>query len=490
MAETLHSFNNQMLINGVFCDGASGEKIDVFNPANGDVVGTVPRANDEDVQSAVDAAAAAYDGWAQTPPRERGRALYKIAEDFEAEFEGIVRVLTTETGNAIRTQSRPEVRSAIDLFRYYAGLGGEIKGQTVPINSDMLSWTWKEPLGVVVAIIPWNSPIALAVAKIAPALLTGNVMVLKPAEDAPLAVLQLAEICNRHLPTGVLNVLTGYGSEAGAALANHPNVDKIAFTGSTDVGKLILRESASRIVPVSLELGGKSPSIVFPDADTDWAADGVVTATRVTRQSQACVAGARVFVHESIFSSFTQKLASRLSAFKVGDPLDEETDIGSVINAKQFRRICGFIQETQAIPGVQVLTGGLPQNHEDTMSGFFMQPTLFTDLPPDSRVVQEEVFGPVICAIPWKTEEEVVRMANDTKYGLSGFLWAGNPLSALRLSREVEAGWIQINQAFAQFPGQSFGGFKQSGIGREFSLEGMIESYTRTKNVTMSMQNK
>ena len=488
MSEPPHSLNERMLINGVFCDGASGERIDVVNPATGDVVGTVPRAIGEDVQFAVDAAASARVSWAQTPPRERGHALYKISEDIEAALEEIARLLASETGNAIRTQSRPEVRSAIDLFRYYAGLGGEIKGQTLPINRDMLSWTWKEPLGIVAAVIPWNAPIALAVAKIAPAMLTGNVVVLKPAEDAPLAVLRLAEICNRFLPKGVLNVITGYGSEAGAALASHRNIDKITFTGSTEVGKLILRDSSSRIVPVSLELGGKSPSIVFPDADTDWAADGVVTATRVTRQSQACVAGSRVFVHESIFKSFTKKLASRLSAFKVGDPLDEETDIGSVINVKQFRRINGFIRETQAIPGVQVLAGGLPENHDDITSGFFMQPTLFTDIPLDARVAREEVFGPVICAIPWKTEEEVVRMANDTEYGLAGFLWAGNPLNALRLSREIEAGWLQINQAFAQFPGQPFGGFKQSGIGREFSLEGMIESYTRTKNVTMSMQ--
>jgi betaine-aldehyde dehydrogenase len=477
-----------MLIDGEFCGSVTGETFPVTNPARGTVLFEVPRSNAADVDRAVYAAQSAFEAWSRMPPRERGRLLTRIADDIERDTEPLSRLLAAETGNAIRTQSRPEVKGTAELFRYYGGLGTEIKGDTLPINRDMLNFTWREPMGVVAAITPWNAPLSLAAAKVAPALLCGNTVVLKTAEDAPLAVLMLAQLCARHLPRGVLNVLTGFGAEAGSALSNHPKVAKISFTGSTQIGRQIMRGASDRVVPVSLELGGKSPSIVFPDADTAWAADGVVAATRVTRQSQACVAGARIYIHESIFDSFVGKIVERLGSLRIGDPLDEATDIGSLINRKQFDRVCGYIRETMDLPGSRLLVGGMPESGGDLSNGFFAKPTVFADIDPDARVLREEVFGPVICVSRWTTEAEILAKANDTTFGLAAFLWSANVGAALRLARDVRAGFVQINQALGQFPGQSYGGMKESGIGREYSLDGMLESYTVVKNVAVGMR--
>ena len=333
----------RMLIDGTWVDSLSGASLSVENPAKRTPVAEVPRGDAADVDSAVAAAARAFPARSKVAPRDRGRLLLRVADTLETRSEEMARTIALETGNALRTQARPEARLAADIFRYFGGLAGELKGETIPLGEQVLSYTRREPIGVVGAIIPWNAPVLLAALKIAPALCAGNTIVLKAAEDAPLGVLLMAEICQEFLPRGVLNVLTGLGEECGAALAEHPSVRKLSFTGSTEVGKLIMRAAAERIGPVSLELGGKSPSIVYPDADEDWVADGVIAAMRFTRQSQSCTAGSRLFLHADIFESFLDKLRSRTAALKIGNPLDEATDIGCIINEKQFRKICAYI---------------------------------------------------------------------------------------------------------------------------------------------------
>lgn len=477
--------HEKMLIGAEWVEAASGETFAVENPCVREAIARVPRASAIDVDLAVKAAAEAFPSWRRTAPRERGRLLMRIADQLDAQAEEMARTLACETGNAIRTQSRPEARFAADVFRYFGGLAGELKGHSIPLASNVISFTQREPLGVVAAIVPWNGPLLLTALKVAPAICAGNTIVVKTAEDAPLATLRLARICSEVLPPGVVNMLTGYGAEAGAALAQHPQVRKISFTGSTAVGQTIMRAAADNIAPVSLELGGKSPSIVFPDANEDWAVKGVMDSMRFTRQSQSCTAGSRLFVHERIFDSFVSSLVEKTKELTIGDALDEATDIGSLINQKQHARVCSYIEEGMGL--TKPLLGGLPPREGPLSKGYYAVPTIFAPGKNDWRLSQEEIFGPVLMVIPWKDVDDAIEMANASHYGLAAYVWTKDFQLGLRTAQSIESGWVQVNRGLGQILGQPYGGIKKSGIGREFSLEGMLESFTTEKAITLSL---
>jgi aldehyde dehydrogenase (NAD+) len=477
-----------MLIDGQWVPALSGEWRDVTTPARrGEVIARVPRAGTDDVDRAVAAGRAAFASWRSQHFTVRQRALGLIADEVEERAEELARLTAADTGNALRTQARPEAATLVDLFRYFAGVAGEVKGTTLPAGDGQLQYTRLEPLGVVAGILPWNSPLMIAGFKLPAALAAGNTVVLKAAEEAPLSVLLLAEICAEHLPDGVLNVLTGPGSTVGAALVNHPGVDKVSFTGSTEVGRGIARDAGERLAHVTLELGGKNPSIVFPDAVDDDLIDGLVLASRITRQGQSCTAGARLYLHADVYDGVLERLVTKLGAMTVGDPLDEATDIGAIISETQFRSVQSYLDEGLGYPAMELALGGTPPESGPLANGYFHLPTIFSGARNDFRLAREEIFGPVLVAIPWNNVDEVVQMANDTVYGLAAYVWSKNLDQALTTAHRIEAGWVQVNQGGGQVVGQSYGGYKQSGIGREVSLEGMLAGLTQIKQINVRL---
>jgi betaine-aldehyde dehydrogenase len=477
----------QQLVDGRWVGSRDGATLSVECPANRQVIAEIPSSNGADIDEAVNAARGAFGAWSRMLPTERGRLLQKIADALDAGAEELALIVAHETGNALRTQSRPEAYMVGAVFRYFGGLASELKGMNLPLGDSVLSYTRREPLGVVGAIVPWNSPVGLAACKLAPALCAGNTVVLKPAEDAPLGVLWMAEVCSRFLPPGVLNVVTGTGSVCGAALVNHPGVDKLTFTGSTGVGKGVMAAAAARVLPVSLELGGKSPSIVTQDADEDWVAVAVASAMRFTRQSQSCTAGSRLFVHERVFDSFLDRLAQHVQGYSIGNPLDEATDMGTLINRRQFDRVRGYIAEGLSTQGVRTVVGGLPPEDGPLAAGYYCRPTIFASPTNEWKLAREEIFGPVLVAIPWRDDDEVVRMANDSHYGLAAYVFSRDTARALRMAHRIDAGWVQVNQGKSQQLGQPYGGFKQSGLGKELSLDSMVDGFSRLKSVTVNL---
>jgi betaine-aldehyde dehydrogenase len=477
-----------MYVNGRWTESVSGNWIDIVSPRNLQVIARVPRGSAEDVDLAVDAAGAAFPSWRATPARVRAECFRKAADAIEPHVERIARLSSIENGNALRTQTRGEAAFAVDCFRYFAGIAGELKGSTIPISESSLDYSRREPIGVVGAIVPWNAPIILSVLKIAPALVSGNSMVIKLAEDAPLAVLEIVRLIEDFLPPGVLNVLTGYGREAGEALIHHRGVAKLSFTGSTGVGRRVMQVASERIVPVSLELGGKSPQIVFPEvAHEPWVIRGVMDGMRFFRSGQSCTAGSRVLVHADVIDSFVESFISELDSLVVGDPLDEASDLGAIASQRQFDRVCEYIRDGIREDPDSLVLGGLPEGNGPLSRGLYVKPTVFAGVRNNWRIASEEIFGPVVCVIPWTDVAEAVAMANDTHYGLAGFVWTRDIAQGLRTAHALDAGWVQINKGGGQVLGQSYGGRKQSGFGREFSLEGMIDGYTTHKHVSVEL---
>ncbi|MCY1254214.1 putative aldehyde dehydrogenase AldA [compost metagenome] len=475
------------LINGELVPSLAGSTFPVVNPATGKTFAQAAAGDSRDVDQAVQASINAQSAWSQISARKRGEALSACAALLEKHAEEIGRLLALETGKAIRTESRLETPLVADCLRYYGGLATELKGETVPFDPNMLVFTQREPIGVVGAIIPWNVPLLLMAFKIAPALAAGNAVVVKSAEEAPFAALRVVQLMNQVLPRGVLNILSGDGPTCGAPLASHSKVGKLTFTGSVDTGKLIAHAAADKLIPVTLELGGKSPMIVMADADIDRAVAGAVAGMRFTRQGQSCTAASRMLVHSSILETFVEKLKDQVNQLKMGDPLDDATDIGTIISRAQFERVQGYIELGQSVPGATAHVLSAKPEDPALAEGFFMQPVVFTGIPNDHRLAKEEIFGPVTCVIPFDEVDEALALANDTEFGLAATVWTRDLKTAMTATQRLQAGFVQVNQNMVARAGVSYGGIKHSGLGKEASLEAMLDHFTHKKTVLINM---
>jgi acyl-CoA reductase-like NAD-dependent aldehyde dehydrogenase len=479
--------SNKLLIDGALTPAKSGKSFAVVNPATGETIGRAAEGEAADVDAAVAAAKRAQKAWGAMPARERGRLVAECGRRLTGHAEELGRLLSLETGKALRTESRIEAGVLADVFTFYGGLGSELKGETVPFRPDLLTFTTRQPLGVVGAIIPWNVPLLLMALKIAPAMVAGNSVVVKSAEEAPLAALRACQIMSQVLPPGVLNMLSGYGPECGAPLVAHPNVAKVTFTGSVETGRIVYQTAAKKLIPVTLELGGKSPMIVMGDADLERAVAGAVVGMRFTRQGQSCTAASRIFVHDSIHDRFVEGLKAKVDALKMGDPLDEATDIGTIVSRPQFDKVRGYIKIGEETPGMKALRCSKMPSDPKLQEGFFIQPVIFTGATNESKLAREEIFGPVTCVIRFHDYEEAIREANDSEYGLAATIWTRDLKTALDATQRLEAGFVQVNQNLVVQANLSYGGVKSSGLGKEASLESMLEHFTHKKTVIVSM---
>ncbi|HET7035637.1 MAG TPA: aldehyde dehydrogenase family protein [Thermomicrobiaceae bacterium] len=476
----------RLIIGGELVPSATGETFETYNPATNEVIGVVPKAGIEDVERAVAAARDAFDHgpWGSMPPNERAARLRRLAGLLRERQEEIARLETTNCGKII-VESRGDVAASANCFDYYANLTGQIYGETIPMNGPLFDYTLREPVGVCGQIIPWNFPLLMAAWKLAPALATGNTIVLKPASATPITALLLGELClEAGIPAGVVNVLTGPGALVGAAIAEHPGVDKVAFTGETETGRQILALAAGTIKKVSLELGGKSPNIVFPDADLDEAVNGSLFAI-FTNAGQRCTARTRLFLHESIHDRFMSEFVAKAAQIRIGDPLEDATQMGPVISPRQCERVLSFVERARG-EGAALLLGGKRPTENVFKNGNFIEPTIFDQVRNDMTIAQQEVFGPVLSVIPFREESQVVELANNTIYGLAATIWTNDVKRAHRLAQNLRAGNVSINYPTVNPPEAPFGGYKQSGIGRELGRHA-IELYTQVKNVVVNL---
>lgn len=466
-----------------------GDPVPVVNPATGDTLTTVARATPQDVDRAVQAARHAFDSgpWPRMNASEREKLLWRLGESIERDKDELALLESLQNGKTVREAHRGDLPPSWDIFYYYAGWARKIQGEVIPVDGPYLNYTMHEPVGVVGAIVAWNYPLLLACWKLAPALATGNTVVLKPSVLTPLTALRLGHLCREAgLPDGVVNVVTGDGPNTGMALARHMAVDKIAFTGSTDVARELLKAAAeSNLKRLSLELGGKSPQIIFPDADLEAAVEAAFKGI-FANKGEVCSAGSRLIIHHDVYHKFVDKLVKKARAMKLGNPLDAGTDMGSQISQAQLDRIARFVEQARS-QKAKLLCGGKRDVEGDNARGFFFQPTIFGEVTVDMAIAREEVFGPVLACMQFRDEDEAIAIANGTIYGLVSAVWTSDVARAHRLARHIRAGSVWINMWNGFDSASPFGGYKQSGFGREMGQHA-LDSYTQVKSVWVSLE--
>jgi acyl-CoA reductase-like NAD-dependent aldehyde dehydrogenase len=480
----------QLFIDGQFVDAESGKTFKSPNPATGETFAEVAEADKADVDKAVAAARKALDGkWSKMSARDRGRLLYKLSQLIEEHAGELAALETSDNGKPIKESTYIDLPGVVENFEYFAGWSTKIEGETIPVPGQMFNYTLREPVGVCGQIIPWNFPLLMAAWKLAPALACGNTVVLKPAEQTPVTALELGKLIQEAgFPEGVVNIIPGYGETAGAALASHPGIDKIAFTGSTEIGKLIAKSASENLTKVSLELGGKAPNVIFADADLDQAVNGAMMGI-FFNQGQVCCAGSRVFIEESVKDEFLARFKEKAEKIQVGDPMDKATLMGPQVSMEQLNKIKGYVGIARE-EGATVLSGGQSVQLEGAFqNGYFFQPTIFSEVKNSMRVAQEEIFGPVSSVITFDNDDDLLRQANETMYGLSAGIWTSNITRAHRFAKAVKAGVVWINTFNMMNAASPFGGYKQSGYGREMGKHA-LELYTQVKSVWVDLSGK